>query len=273
MKERLTITLDKDLLSEIDATIDGVATRNRSHAIEKLLRASITGGRPAKAVVFAGGRPAISGGRAVPMPMVAVNGRPVIDYILDELKRNRISEVIVVAGMGSEGLLSHLGDGSRHGLGISYVIEETERGTEGALWLVREKVRDGPFFALNGDNIFTIDLDEVYRQHLANRALATVALTPSDLKLRFGVTKLEGNKVTSFVQKHDGRSGAALVNAGIYLFSSGVFDFIKEPKGRVMLEESLFPTLVSKGRLFGYVFSGPWRSIDAVHDTRQARKA
>ncbi|MDE1834865.1 MAG: hypothetical protein KGH64_06030, partial [Candidatus Micrarchaeota archaeon] len=198
MKERLTITLDKDLLSMIDATVDGVRVRNRSHAIEQLLIASVKQIKPKKAVIFAGGHPITVNGRQMPVPMAIVRGRNIVDYILDELKRNGISEVIIAVGKDSESLLGHLGDGNKFGMIISYVKEESPRGTEGVLELVKDRVRDGPFFALNGDNIFTIDLDDMYKQHMANKALATIALTPADSRLRFGVTKLEGNRITSF---------------------------------------------------------------------------
>ena len=272
MKERLTITLDESLLRSIDATIDGVNVRNRSHAIEQLLIASMKHGKPRKAVVFAGGPQVISGGRSVPVPMAVVKGRPIIDYIVDELKRNGITEIIMAMGANSESIIGHLGDGSGIGIAISYVIEETPRGTEGALGLVRNRVKEGPFFALNGDNIFTIDLDDLYRQHVASRAIATVALTTSGPGTRFGVTKLEGNRITSFVQKHERSAGAELVNAGIYLFSPEVFDFIGASRGRVMLEESLFPALVGRGKLFGYVFSGPWYSLDSARPVRTVQR-
>ncbi len=264
MKERLTITLDKDLLSAIDGTIDGVNIRNRSHAIEQLLIASISHGKPKKAVVFAGGEPAIVNGRSVPVPLVAVKGKPVIDYMLGEFKRNDITEVIMIVGKDSESIFSHVGDGTSQGLKISYVMEETPKGTEGAMALVKDKVSGKPFFAFNGDNIFNINLDDVYNQHLASKAIATIVLTPSDSKPRFGVTRLTGNRITSFVQKHDKGRKATLVNEGIYLFNPEVFEFLSKSKGKVMLEESLFPALASSGKLFGYVFSGPWYSLDNV---------
>ncbi len=37
-RDRLTITLDEDLLTAVDSTIDGSSVRNRSHAIEHLIR-------------------------------------------------------------------------------------------------------------------------------------------------------------------------------------------------------------------------------------------
>jgi mannose-1-phosphate guanylyltransferase len=273
MKERLTITLDKDLLSAIDATIDGVNIRNRSHAIEHLLNSAMSRSSHKKAVIFAGGSQVLINGKEFDVPMVMIKGKPIIDYILAELKRNKIYDVIISIGRNSEKIPAHLGGGADYGQRISYVREDAARGTEGALELVENLVGHEPFFAFNGDHIFTIDMEDMYRQHIANRALATIALTPANSRSRFGVTKLEGNRITSFVQSHGRESGATLVNAGIYIFDPEIFRLMKRGDGRVMLEESLFPKLAGMDKLFGYVFSDPWYSIDSTSSIQKSIKA
>ena len=167
-------------------------------------------------------------------------------------------------GKNSEDIFEHLGEGLSSRLRISYVRESTPRGTEGALEMVKSLIGSEPFFALNGDQIFKMDMEDMYRQHMANKALATMALTPANSKSRFGVIGLEGNKVISFVQKHEPGEEPTLVNAGIYLFNPDIFDFIDDRGGRMMLEESLFPRLVGMGKLYGYVFSDPWCSLDST---------
>ncbi len=270
MKERLTITLDKNLLAAVDSTIDGVNIRNRSHAIEHLLNSSIHRSNRKKGVIFAGGSKAMVNGRAVNVPMVAIKGKPIIHYIINELKRNQILDVIISIGKDSEDIRSYLGDGAEYGLRIKYIVEDVPKGTEGALGMVESMVEGEPFFALNGDNIFMLDMEDMYRQHIANKAVSTVALTPADSMSRFGVTKLEGNRITRFTQRHEQGKEATLVNAGIYLFGTEVFGLIKKSKERVMLEESLFPKLVAMGQLFGYVFSGPWYSIDSTSSIQKS---
>jgi len=273
MKERLTITLDKNLLSIIDSTIDGVKIRNRSHAIEQLLNSSIHRTNYKKVVIFAGGSQVMINGRNVNVPMVSIKGRPIIHYILNELKRNQVRDVIISIGRSAEDIPAYLGNGSAYGMRINYVREDVPRGTEGALALVESLVGNEPFFAVNGDHIFEMDMEDMYRQHIANKASATVALTPAHSRSRFGVTRLEGNRITRFMQKHEQEEDAVLVNAGIYLFNPDIFNLIKTTGGKVMLEESLFPKLVEKGKLFGYVFSGPWYSIDSTSSIQKSIKA
>ena len=79
MKERLTITLDADLLKRLDATIDGTNVRNRSHAIERLLDGVLTSAPPKKAVILAGGGLVKNeNGHEVPKPMLMINERPIL---------------------------------------------------------------------------------------------------------------------------------------------------------------------------------------------------
>jgi mannose-1-phosphate guanylyltransferase len=272
MKERLTITLDEELLRKVDASIDGVDIRNRSHAIEHLLNAALIHATPKKAVLFAGGRGIDVEGKLIYPPMIRIGGKPIMEYILNELKRNGITDVLVTIGKGSDDIVEYFGDGTELGVRIKYIREDAPRGTEGALRLVNDLVGTTPFFALNSDNIFRLDMADMYLQHINTRAMATVALATSISKSGMGVTKLDGMKITSFMQKPEKANEARLVNAGIYLFDTAVFSLLSRSTERVMLEQSLFPALAAAGKLFGYVFSTPWYSIGNQENIKKSRK-
>ncbi len=270
MKKRLTITLDEDLLKKIDASVDGVNIRNRSHAIEHLLDASLLHIAPKKAVLFAGGRKVEVDGRLLYSPMIPINGMPIMAHVLNELKRNGITDVLVTIGKGSDDIVEYFGDGSSFGLKINYIREDAPRGTEGALELVNGLVGREPFFALNSDHIFRLDMADMYLQHASTKAMATIALTTSISESRMGVTRLDGFKITSFSEKPQ-KGEAKIVNAGIYLFDPAVLGLLTPSAERIMLEQSLFPMLANSGRLFGYVFSTPWYSIDNLDDIKKSK--
>lgn len=263
MKERLTITLDSELLKRLDTTIDGVNVRNRSHAIERLLDLVLEQAMPKRAVILAGG-PTVStkGQSEIPKPMLMIKGRPIIEYVIRELKRNEITEILIAIGRGGERITSYLGDGSLFGVKLNYIKEDSPKGTANALDLARGLVGNAPFFVINGDNIFRINLVEMYKQHISTKAPATMALATADITTGFGVTKLDGFKITSFLEKPE-HERSKLVSAGIYIFNPSIFDIIqKEAGGHAMLEKHIFPKLASAGDLYGYVFSSPWYPLD-----------
>lgn len=273
MKERLTITLDSELLKKLDATIDGVNVRNRSHAIERLLDIVLAQNKPKKAVVLAGGHPIKAEGKdEIPKPMVMVRDRPILEYVIRELKRNGISDILIIIGRGGEKITRYFGDGTLFGIKISYIKEDAPRGTESALELAKGIVGDSPFFVINGDNIFKINLLDMYDQHTKTHATATIALATSDVPAHFGVSKLEGSRITSFEEKPGIKHGSALVSAGVYVFSPSVFSLVSVGNKPTMLEKSLLPKLAEAGRLDGYVFSTPWTPLETQNMKESVKK-
>ncbi|HUB92816.1 MAG TPA: sugar phosphate nucleotidyltransferase [Candidatus Saccharimonadales bacterium] len=273
MKERLTITLDSELLKKLDATIDGVNVRNRSHAIERLLDIVLEQTTPKKAVILAGGEVvSIKGQNDIPKPMLMVNDRPILEYVIRELKRNEIIEILIAIGRGGEKITSYFGDGSLFGVKLNYIKEDSPKGTANALDLSRGLVGGTPFFVLNGDNIFRINLIEMYKQHITTKAQATIALSPADITTGFGVTSLDGLRITSFLEKPEHEKGK-LVSAGIYLFNTSIFDVISsENTNHTMLEKHIFPKLANAGKLYGYAFSTPWYPLDSKNISTSIKK-
>lgn len=264
MKERLTITLDKDLLQNLDATIDGVTIRNRSHAIERLLDMALMHSNPRKAVLLAGGPLVSFHGKRIPKPMVPINGRPIIDYVVRELKRNRITDIIIVSSE-TEMISEYFATENKLGVKIDYVVEDTRKGTEGALYIAKGLIGRDPFFVMNSDCIFKINLEDVYKQHVVTNAVATMVLVTQESTRGFGLTKVTGLKVTSFVEKPEvEHTDVKLINAGIYLFNPTILSKIKSGTKPVMFETDLFPKMAKEGLLYSYVFSGLWAKLDML---------
>ena len=100
MKERITITMDSGLIKQIDKRVDGDMIKNRSQQIELLLTKALGAGVPKKAVLLVGGK----GTRLRPLTykqpkaLLDVNGKTVIEHILDLLKKFGIREIILCVG-------------------------------------------------------------------------------------------------------------------------------------------------------------------------------
>ena len=131
---RLTITLQKNLVDMLDSYVDGTTIRNRSHAIETLLQDRV---HPPvrKAVVLAADkgikfRPFTY---ETPKAMLPVNGRPLLEHIIARLRDNDIRDIYLSVGYLNEKIASYFGDGSKFGVHITYVTQDKELGTGGAL--------------------------------------------------------------------------------------------------------------------------------------------
>ncbi len=194
-----------------------------------------------------------------PKPMVPVMNMPFLERTLRRLKDAGIDDVILPAGYLPEAITSYFGDGSRLGLRLRYVVEETPLGTAGALKNVEQYI-DGPFFVLNGDVLTSLDLRAMMRFHREKGGIGTLHLIRVEDPSAFGcVVHDASGRVSAFVEK-PARDEAPTneINAGTYLLDRAVLDAI--PSGRpVSIERETFPRLIAEGcALYAFTTADYW---------------
>lgn len=258
MKERISLTIDHDLLKRVDNLVDGQEVKNRSHAVEMLLSRALGIHAPRIAIILAGGK----GTRLrpltyeIPKALIPIQSKTLTEHVLDLFKRHGITEIILSVGHLREKIKEHFGDGTKYGVHVTYVEEDEALGTAGPLRLCRDQLTDS-FIVSNGDELKDINLEEMYQFHRQNKALITIALTTVDDPSAYGVAKLSGNRILEFVEKPKREHAPSnLINSGLYIIEPEILDMI--PAGFSMLEQDVFPKLAKQGKLFGYPFSGQW---------------
>ncbi len=226
-----------------------------------------------KAVVMAGGegsrlRP-LTIGR--PKPMVPMVSKPVMGHILDLLKRQGITEVVVTLHFMPEVIQSYFGDG--HGLGIKiyYAIEENPLGTAGSVKNAQEFL-DEPFLIISGDAVTDINLQQVigFHQEKGSEATLTLYRVPNPLEYGVIITDPDG-KITQFLEKPSwGEVISDTVNTGIYVIDPTVLGLIEEGVPTDWSKD-VFPQLLAAGRpLYGYVADGNWTDVGDISEYMRA---
>jgi len=259
MKERISITLDSELIKKIDSQIKNNDEENRSHIIESMLKKSIMSESIERAVILAGGK----GTRLrpityeIPKALIPIHGKTLTEHLFDLFKKYHIRNIVMAVGHMSEKIKNHFGDGSRFHIHLDYIEEKQPLGTAGPLREAKNLLKK-PFIVSNGDELKDINLDEMYSMHKKYNALATVALTTVSDPSAYGVARLEGDKIMEFVEKPKKEDAPSnLISSGLYIFEPEVIGMIPK-KGFSMIEKDVFPKLAKMGRLYGYVFSGQW---------------
>lgn len=258
MKERVTLTIEKEILEKVDHSINGSDVKNRSHAVELLLTKAFGENKPSKAIILAGGK----GTRMkphtnfLPKTMLRIQDKPVLEHNIELLKRHGIKDIIISIGYRGGKIKEYFGDGSQLGVNISYIEEKTPLGTGGPLNLLKGKI-DDTFLLMNGDELKEIDLEDMFVFHRKNKGIATIALTTVEDPSNYGVAVMNGNKVMTFIEKPSKQNAPSnLINAGLYILEPEVLRNI--PEGFFLIENDVFPRLASNEKLLGYVFSGQW---------------
>jgi NDP-sugar pyrophosphorylase family protein len=125
---------------------------------------------------------------------------------------------------------------------------------------------------INGDNLYKIDYPEMIQASLSNGAVATIALTTVSDPSKFGVAKMKGTRIVDFVEKPKlNEAPSNLINAGIYIFNSKIFDYIPD-KHFSMIETEVFPKLIADEQFYGYVMEGQWLPAGTLEEYEQAIK-
>jgi mannose-1-phosphate guanylyltransferase/phosphomannomutase len=220
-----------------------------------------------KAVIMAGGegtrlRPLTSN---VPKPMLPLVNRPMMEHILDLLKRHGIDEIVVTVAFLSNTIRTYFGDGAEFGVRIHYASEETPLGTAGSVRNAMDHLTDR-FLVISGDVLTDIDLTQIVAFHEEHKALATIGLAHVENPLEFGIviTRDDGS-VERFLEKPSwGQVFSDTINTGIFVLEPEIFDYI-EPDGPVDFSSDVFPRILDDERpLFGAVADGYWEDVGTL---------
>lgn len=126
-----------------------------------------------KTVIMAGGRGTriASINAEVPKPMIEICGKPILEYQIECLQRQNMTEIILVIGYLGDVIEQHFGTGEAYGVQIKYIREKEPLGTAGALYYLKSMIKED-FLLINGDIIFDVDIDRFLNVHRKNHALA-----------------------------------------------------------------------------------------------------
>ncbi len=197
-----------------------------------------------------------------PKAMVPVLNRPFLEYVIQNLSRHGVKEIVLAQHHLAGPIESYLGDGGRFGVRITYVIEDSPRGTAGAIKNV-ERYLDGTFLALNGDIFTDLDLTEMLAFHREQNATATIALVPVEDPTAYGLIETDPTgRVKRFLEKPDlNEITTNMINAGTYVLEPEVLAQIPSGK-QVSIERETFPLLVSSGQpVYAFPSSGYWMDV------------
>jgi len=129
-----------------------------------------------------------------------------------------------------------------------------------------------PVFAVQGDNIFDIDLKNILAFHKKRDAFMTIGLMSVTDIMGYGIADIDKDmQISRFVEKPPPKETPSnLANTGLYLISPEIRETFKEKKVREMIQNSkrldfgfdLIPYLVETGRpIYGYILKGAWYDI------------
>lgn len=205
---------------------------------------------------------------SIPKCLITIGGRPIIEYQLYWMRRHGVRRVYLLVGFLHERIQNYLGNRWRD-VEIRYIVEHEQLGTGGALMNASSELKsEGVAFVVNGDILTNINLSDLGGFAMGSEKPVIISLVP--LRSPFGVVRVDGDDVMSFVEKPIIQD--YWMNAGVYVMKSSVIPYFPK-KGD--LERYTFPILASQRMISARRYNTPpfyWRSIDTHKDIAEAEE-
>ncbi|MBS1691350.1 MAG: NDP-sugar synthase [Actinobacteria bacterium] len=203
---------------------------------------------------------------SAPKPMLPTAGFPFLTHLLSRIAEAGIEHVILGTAYQAAVFESEFGDGSKLGLEIEYVYEETPLGTGGGIANVAPKLRHDTALVFNGDVLSAADLGQLLDSHHSRDADVTLHLVRVGDPRAFGCVPTDADGgVTAFLEKTQDPP-TDQINAGCYVFKREIIESL--PMGRELsVEREVFPQLLADGaKVCGYVDATYWRDMGTPED-------
>lgn len=214
-----------------------------------------------QAVIMAGGKGTrlASVTNNIPKPMVPIEGKPLLEYQIKNLKEFGVNDIVLIVGYLGDVIRDYFGDGSGLGINISYYVEESPLGTAGALTKIKDRLQD-TFFLVFGDLFININFDKFMDFHKCKGSLITLFAHPNSHPYDSDIIITDGeSRVTDWSYKKDIRvkDYKNLVNAGLYVVEKDVIkeiEKVQQLKGedKLDLEKDVIIPILHDHRIFAY---------------------
>ena len=221
-----------------------------------------------KAVILAGGK----GTRLkpystiIPKPLVPIGEKAILEILIGRLKKFGITDITICINHLAELIMAYFGKGEKLGVNIDYSIEDEPLGTVAPIKLIKGLPEN--FIVMNGDLLTDLNFKELYKDHLENEALMTIATYKRVSKIDFGVIDIDvsNDSIKGFKEKPEYKLD---VSMGVYILNKKVLDYI--PLNKKFSFDDLVLEMLRKGRSIKvYPYNGYWLDIGRPDDYEKA---
>lgn len=214
-----------------------------------------------------------------PKHLIKLGGKPILENCLNVLKASEIKEALIVVHYMADVIREYFGDGKKFGLEIKYIEQKAVLGTGNAVSVAEPYLKDD-FVLVYGDLLFTAEtLKKVISLHKEKKPIVTMAVVSVENPENYGIVKVENENFVKHIIEKPNRKEAPtnLANAGIYVFSTEIFEKIKETststRGELEITDALSLLIKEKKPVLATTISSEnWLDIGKPWDLLEANR-
>ena len=218
-----------------------------------------------------------------PKPLLPVAGKPIIEYIVDELEKiEELKEIYISTNLKFETNFKDWLNSYRSSKEIKLVIEETKAeqdklGSIGALnFLINNLELNDDLLIIGGDNLFDFDLRDLIDFYSAKKKSVVLLYDMEDkerVKGKYGVLEINSDlKIINSEEKPEAPK-STLISTACYIFTKDDLAMIKDYLASGNNPDAIgffLSWLCKKSDLYGLIHSGIWFDIGSFDEYERA---
>ncbi len=211
-----------------------------------------------------------------PKQLLPIANKPMSQYALEDIRDTGITEIAIIIGdVYSEKVKEFYGDGTKFGVEISYIYQDSPKGISHAIKLCKDFIGKDKFVVYLGDNVLRTSLNEYTKKFLTSDADALILLCAVEDPSRFGIADVNNDKIIKIVEKpKNPKSNLAVI--GVYFLSPKIFDIIDRLKpswrGELEITDALQMMMDDGLNLTYDTVTGWWKDTGTPEDILHANK-
>ena len=197
--------------------------------------------------------------KIIPKPMIRVNKKPIIYYIMKHYSNYGFKDFYIALGYKGH-IIKKYFKKNNFGWNINLIDTGQKTMTGGRLKRLKKHLGNEPFMLTYGDGLSNVNIKKLLNFHKKNKKLVT--LTAARPPARFGAIKILGNKVKYFKEKSKLDEG--WINGGFFVMQPEFLNYIKNDQ--TFLEREPMELLTKKNQLVAFKHDDFWQCMDTKRD-------
>jgi histidinol-phosphate phosphatase family protein len=220
--------------------------------------------RPTQAVILAGGR----GTRLRPLtltrpkPMVEIQGKPFLEYQIEQLRQQGFKRVLLLLGYLPEVVRDYFGNGRRWGIKVEYSVSDVDDETARRLKFA-EPFLDAYFLLLYCDNYWPMAMNKMWQRYVAAGAPAMITVYSNKDGYTRNSVRVEADGFVSIYDKTCSHPDLNGVEISYAILDREIVHRLSDDN--VLFETMVYPPLAERRQLSAFVTDHRYFSVGAHH--------